>query len=80
VITIADLARMPTSAISEAELERGGLGRLGPRTLTEACGCGGVIVAEDDSFAIADAVHAHNESTSHAQWAIRVGMRQERRR
>jgi len=56
-------------------LERGGLGRLGARTLVEGCACGGVIVAEDHALSIADAVHVHNSSTGHAQWAVENGWR-----
>ena len=70
-----ELERRPTSAITEAQLEQGGLGRRGPLTRTEACACGGVIVAEDDDWAIALEVRSHNESTRHEQWAIAVGWR-----
>jgi hypothetical protein len=69
------IERRPTSAISEAQLEQGGLGRMGARTRVEPCACGGVIVAEDDDWAIALEVRSHNQSTRHEHWAIAVGWR-----
>lgn len=74
-----ELARRPTSAMSEADLERAGLGRgarhIQPRT--EPCVCGGEIRVEDrdDEWLVARAVAVHNESTAHRQWAIAAGWR-----
>jgi len=76
---VDELARKPTSAMSEADLERGGLGRgvrrIEPRS--EPCACGGVIRVEDgaDEWLTACAVRLHNESTGHRQWAIAAGWR-----
>jgi hypothetical protein len=75
LITVEELERRPTSAISEAQLEQGGLGVRRPRWLTEQCACGGVIQAEDDDPAIMAAVAVHNASTAHTHWAIATGFR-----
>jgi len=70
-----ELERRPTSAISEAQLEQGGLGLRRPHTLFERCACGAIIAAEDDDPSIAEAVRFHNRSTRHEQWAIGAGLR-----
>ena len=71
----ASAAAERRGSLSEALLERGGLGLMLPRQLVERCACGGLIEAEDDAATIADAVHVHNSSTEHAQWAIGHGWR-----
>jgi hypothetical protein len=65
----------PTSAISEAQLEQGGLGVMTSRTLVEPCACGGVIYADERADLIADAVRIHNLSADHQRWAIDAGWR-----
>lgn len=76
-----DLERRPTSAMSEGELLRAGLGRgLGVHRIeprSETCCCGDVIRVEDgaDEWLIARAVNIHNQSTRHARWATLEGLR-----
>ena len=74
-MTLDMLERRATSAMSEAQLVSGGLGLRLPRELAEPCVCGGVIRADDDPRAIADAVVVHGRSTSHQQWRERAGGR-----
>lgn len=73
------LAKRPTSALSEVDLFSGGVGRDGRQIFgrEERCACGGLIrVADrDDGWLIGRTVRLHNESTRHAHWATKVGLR-----
>lgn len=71
----ASAAAEGRGSLAEDVLIGAGLGVLGPAERREACVCGGVIEADDDERAIADAVAVHNRSTDHAQAMERMGWR-----
>lgn len=65
------LAALPTSAMTEAQLERG---YRGAETARSACACGVdiVVYGVDDLAAV---VGAHVRSERHSAWAIAAGWR-----
>jgi hypothetical protein len=68
-----DLAGIRSAPLHELEGEwkAGASGhRLYGQIVAEACLCGGVIRARNTDNAITEAVHVHNESPAHTQWAI----------
>ncbi len=71
MVTIEDLARRPTSAMTEATLEVGYGRQVVDR---RPCGCGVDIslYAGDD---VAVVVGSHNASRGHEAWAIAEGWR-----
>jgi hypothetical protein len=74
-VALAGVRSAPLHEI-EAQWKAGGQGqRLFGEIVAEACLCGGVIRARNTDLAIAEAVHVHNESPAHAQWAIAGGWR-----
>ena len=71
----ASAATEGRGSLSEDVLIGAGLGVLRPRERWEPCICGGVIAADDDERAIADAVRVHNVSTGHEQVMKQLGWR-----
>jgi len=75
-ISLADQPR-PTPPLHEVEADwkREQWPGYAPPFVMEHCLCGGLIRARNVWPEIAIAVHAHNQSTRHEQWAIENGWR-----
>lgn len=72
--TIESMAAVPTSALTESDLLRAGLGQRLPRIVQESCVCGGLISAEDYDSDIRAAVAHHSRTEMHRGWRSRNGL------